>query len=92
MRIGRDGVGRDITGDPKLRRRLMRNSCKEPHNYIMDYAKQFIRAYNHTIPKFTLLWLSFIAHEAHSGLYHSDDYFSQFFDEHYEQLKVRQFL
>ncbi len=66
---------------------MMESLCREPHHYIMDYGKKFLKAYD-SIPKFTLLWMSYLAHDYHSGAYHADDYFNKFFQDYYPQLKV----
>ncbi len=53
----------------------------------MDYEKKFLLTYKNE-SKFSLLWLSYLAHDYHSGAYHADEYLSDFFQDYYEYLKV----
>lgn len=84
-------IDRDV-GDRGLNSLMLYYMCREPHHYIIDYAKKFLTAYNASVPKFSLLWLSYLAHDHHSGAYHSDEYFNQFFQNYYEKLMVIRFI
>jgi hypothetical protein len=53
----------------------------------MTYVKQFLRAYpSADTPKWSLVWLSELAHSDVNGLYHVDGYFADFFTEFRQQL------
>uniref|UniRef100_A0AC34FKE5 Sulfatase N-terminal domain-containing protein n=1 Tax=Panagrolaimus sp. ES5 TaxID=591445 RepID=A0AC34FKE5_9BILA len=54
------------------------DSCREPHHDIMDYLKNFVKAYPDK-PKFSLSWMSRLTHDQQNALSSSDDYFYRFF-------------
>ena len=47
-------------------------SCLEPHHYIMQYLMDFIDAYEEQ-PKFSISWMSEIAHYSVNGPYRLDE-------------------
>uniref|UniRef100_A0AC35F1P2 Uncharacterized protein n=1 Tax=Panagrolaimus sp. PS1159 TaxID=55785 RepID=A0AC35F1P2_9BILA len=60
---------------------LYKESCHEPHPYLCDYLKSFLKAYPDK-PKFSLSWLSTLQHnDDPNALSSSDDYFYHFFND-----------
>uniref|UniRef100_A0A914YBI0 Sulfatase N-terminal domain-containing protein n=1 Tax=Panagrolaimus superbus TaxID=310955 RepID=A0A914YBI0_9BILA len=56
---------------------LHKDSCREYHYDIMDYLKNFLKAYPDK-PKFSISWISTLSHDYENTLSSSDDYFYHF--------------
>ncbi|CAD5232147.1 unnamed protein product [Bursaphelenchus xylophilus] len=52
--------------------------CLEYHHVLMNYTEKFMNKYPHD-PKFSITWMSEIAHDDSNGLYRTDDFFLDFF-------------
>ncbi|KAH7725879.1 Protein R03G8.3 [Aphelenchoides avenae] len=55
-------------------KRLLNDQCRVEYMYILDYFKDFLDAYAEK-PKFSITWLSTLAHNSVNGLYPLDDIF-----------------
>ncbi|TKR60617.1 hypothetical protein L596_027839 [Steinernema carpocapsae] len=73
-------------GDHAMNEIVFRKSCREPHNSILDYTGQFLKAYEDR-PKFAFSWMTDIAHDKMSQLYHVDKHFYRFFYDNREKLR-----
>ncbi|CAD5222689.1 unnamed protein product [Bursaphelenchus okinawaensis] len=52
--------------------------CVEYHHVLMNYTEKFMQMYPHD-SKFSMTWMSEIAHDDSNGLYRTDDFFLDFF-------------
>ncbi|CAD5205416.1 unnamed protein product [Bursaphelenchus okinawaensis] len=71
--------------DGTMKDQLLRKMCKERHEHVIDYLKDFINSYPDK-PKFSLTWLNELAHDNNNGLFHVDMYFKKFFREFKEKF------
>lgn len=65
--------------DKELRDALYAKSCMERHDYMLDVLEEYINKYP-AQPKFSLSWLTNLAHDDANGLYHVDEQFREFFE------------
>ncbi|KAH7698649.1 Protein R03G8.3, partial [Aphelenchoides avenae] len=65
---------------------VYRDSCKEPHHYQLDYLKDFIDAYDDE-PKWSITWMSYVAHNDINGLYHVDHEWHRFLRNYKKQVR-----
>ncbi|KAI6190394.1 hypothetical protein M3Y97_00112900 [Aphelenchoides bicaudatus] len=77
--------GRDLYKDKELRKDLFSRSCLEQHDYMLDTLEDFLNKYPNQ-PKFSLSWMTAIAHDDWNGLYHVDDQFKKFFVRNKQKL------
>ncbi|CAD5205417.1 unnamed protein product [Bursaphelenchus okinawaensis] len=68
-----------------LKEQMLNQMCKERHEHLIDYLKDFINKYPDQ-PKFSLTWLSSLAHNDNNGLFHVDMYFKTFLREFKEKF------
>uniref|UniRef100_A0A914WJN5 Sulfatase N-terminal domain-containing protein n=1 Tax=Plectus sambesii TaxID=2011161 RepID=A0A914WJN5_9BILA len=67
--------------DKMLREQTLWQPCIETYQPLMEYHVQFLKAYPTTVPKFSLIWITELAHNYLDGLFHVDDYFANFFQQ-----------
>ncbi|KAH7699208.1 Protein K03A11.4, partial [Aphelenchoides avenae] len=67
-----------------LFRNLEHNSCTPQYKYSMAYLKDFIDVYPER-PKWSMTWISTLAHNNGNSLYFTDDDFEAFFKEYKEK-------
>ncbi|KAH7708217.1 Protein K03A11.4 [Aphelenchoides avenae] len=64
---------------------LIKGQCRGIHLYLLDYLNDFIDAYTDE-PKFSIMWLSDLAHEDPNGLYQMDEPFLHFLEQNKKKL------
>jgi len=64
--------------DTELKKNLFSRSCLEQHDYMLNTLEEYINKYPNQ-PKFSLSWMTAIAHDDLNGLYHVDEQFKEFF-------------
>ncbi|KAI6237923.1 hypothetical protein M3Y95_00315900 [Aphelenchoides besseyi] len=64
--------------DKELDKMIFQRSCIERHDYILDVLEDYVGKYPNE-PKFSLSWMTQIAHDDWNGLYHVDEQFRDFF-------------
>uniref|UniRef100_A0AC34Q743 Sulfatase N-terminal domain-containing protein n=1 Tax=Panagrolaimus sp. JU765 TaxID=591449 RepID=A0AC34Q743_9BILA len=69
----------------KIGNAAFRSICKERHHYHMEYLEDFISKYPDK-PKFSVTWMSYLAHNDLNDLYHADEYFYNFFKNNQEKF------
>ncbi|KAI6233252.1 hypothetical protein M3Y99_00937300 [Aphelenchoides fujianensis] len=68
----------DELADRDYKRLLLEDSCKERHDHILHNLDRFIGAYPNE-PKFSLNWITMLAHHDANDLYHADDRLAEYF-------------
>uniref|UniRef100_A0A915E0G2 Uncharacterized protein n=1 Tax=Ditylenchus dipsaci TaxID=166011 RepID=A0A915E0G2_9BILA len=53
--------------------------CLEAHSHLLDYFRQFVEVYDDVSKKFSVIWMSDLAHNHPNHLYHADHFFYQLF-------------
>ncbi|KAH7705058.1 Protein K03A11.4 [Aphelenchoides avenae] len=73
------------TEQKKWRDKLIKEQCRGIHLYLLDYLKDFIDAYPDE-PKFSITWMTDLAHDNVNGLYQMDETFLRFLEQYKEKL------
>uniref|UniRef100_A0A914Y881 Uncharacterized protein n=1 Tax=Panagrolaimus superbus TaxID=310955 RepID=A0A914Y881_9BILA len=71
---------------PDMASKVYNGTCHEEFHHQMEYLKDFLRVYP-DIPKFSITWMSYLAHNDANGLFHSDDYFYNFFKDYKDKVR-----
>ncbi|KAI6229829.1 hypothetical protein M3Y99_01130700 [Aphelenchoides fujianensis] len=72
--------------DPAFRKLLLKKSCREKHHLVLHHLDQFLRRYPNE-PKFSLNWITNLAHRSPRDLYHGDGDLLAFFQRHEQRLQ-----
>jgi hypothetical protein len=76
--------------DDELAYNLLKNSCREPHEYLLKAVEQYWDKYKDQ-PKFSLTWMTYLNHNEMDLLFHVDRQFRDFFDQNREKVCSLQF-
>ncbi|KAI6177733.1 hypothetical protein M3Y97_00940200 [Aphelenchoides bicaudatus] len=71
--------------DKEMFDNLVKYQCKEPHDYVLQSLSQFVKAYK-SEPKFSLSWMVYLSHDDMDTMFHVDEQFRNWFDQHRKEL------
>jgi membrane-anchored protein YejM (alkaline phosphatase superfamily) len=67
---------------------MLNEQCRERFEYQIEQVRNFYDAYDQVkIAKFTVVWMTDLAHDYVNGLYHADEYFNRFFADNTQMLR-----
>ena len=66
---------------------MFKDQCKETYEVSLKYLGEFFDAYGPKVPKFSVVWLSYLGHDDINGLYRADNDFAKFFVKYEDELK-----
>ncbi|CAD5232432.1 unnamed protein product [Bursaphelenchus xylophilus] len=72
--------------DKELRSAVYKHTCHESHDYMLELMEEFANKYPNE-PKFSINWLTDIAHDDMNGLYHVDTQMKDFFNRIKDRLQ-----
>ncbi|CAD5223161.1 unnamed protein product [Bursaphelenchus okinawaensis] len=72
--------------DKEVQRAVYKDTCHESHDYMLELLEEFATKYPNE-PKFSINWLTNIAHDDMNGLYHVDTQMKEFFNRIKDKLQ-----
>ena len=61
--------------------------CREPYQQHLSYLDDFLNVYSDK-PKFSLTWITTLAHSNNNALFHADDAFYRFFQKNKDIVSI----
>jgi hypothetical protein len=78
--------------DEMMKQQMRQQQCRESYHPIMEFQEYFLNAYPVATPKFSIAWITDLAHNHLGGLFHVDKYFADFFSETTFQTQVKKLI